>query len=46
LINAMSYTQVMDNFRADYEENIWSGDNLNTDESLNYGTNTDYSFKN
>jgi hypothetical protein len=22
LINAMSYTQVMDNFRADYEENI------------------------
>lgn len=46
LISAISYTQVMDNFRADYEENIWSGDSLNSQSDLNFEENTDHSFKN
>ena len=30
-IQPISYTHVLDNFRADYEDNAWSTDNTNTD---------------
>ena len=45
-VSAISYTQVMDNFRADYEENIWSNDSLTSVENLNYEDSTDYTSKN
>ena len=46
LIKVMPYTQVMDNFRADYEESIWSSDTLSVVSDLTYDTNTDHLFKN
>jgi hypothetical protein len=36
----LSYTQIIDNFRADYEDNSWFSDNLSTSDT-NYDNNLD-----
>jgi hypothetical protein len=39
-IQPLSYTQILDNFRADYEDNSWFSDNLSSSES-GYSNNLD-----
>jgi hypothetical protein len=39
-LQPLSYTQIIDNFRADYEDNSWFSDNLSSSEVL-YGNNLD-----